>query len=110
MRVRPAGGTPAVPGKTAADRRGTLKTRGQHVVDHFSEYVGEAEVTAGVAIRQLLVIEPEAVQDRRLHVVDVNPALDRVETQIIGLSQRHAGLDPAAGHPDRIRLRVVIAT
>ena len=35
-------------------------------------HVGQAEVAAGVAVGQLLVVEAQQVQDRRVQVVDVD--------------------------------------
>ena len=46
--------------------------------------VGQAEVAAGVAEGQPLVVEAQQVQDRRLQVVDVDGVLDDVEAQVVG--------------------------
>ena len=37
--------------------------------------VGEPEIAAGVAVGELLVVEAEQVQDRRVQVVDVDLVL-----------------------------------
>ena len=52
--------------------------------------VGQAEVAAAVAVRQLLVVEAHQVQDRRVQVVDVDAVLDRVEAELVGRAVDHA--------------------
>ena len=47
-------------------------------------HVRQAEVAPGVAVRQLLVVEAQQVQDRRLQVVDVDLLLDRLEAELVG--------------------------
>ena len=44
----------------------------EHSADNFAGDVGEPEVAAAVAIRQLLVIKAHQVQDRRVQIVDVD--------------------------------------
>ena len=46
-----------------------------------SVHVGEAEVSAGVAIGELLVIEAQEVKHRGVQVVDVDFLLDGLEAQ-----------------------------
>ena len=53
-------------------------------VDDAAVHVGQAEVAAAVAVRQLLVVEAQQVQDRRVQVVDVDPVLDRLEAELVG--------------------------
>ena len=36
--------------------------------------VGQAEIAAAVTVRQALVVEPQQVQQRRVQVVNVDPA------------------------------------
>ena len=58
--------------------------------------VGQAEVAAGVAVGELLVVEAEQVQDRRVQVVDVDLVLDRLEAELVGRAVRR-------GRPSRRR-------
>ena len=46
--------------------------------------VGQAEVAAGVVEGELLVVEAEQVEDRRLEVVDVDGVLGDVEAEVVG--------------------------
>ena len=72
-------------------------------------HVGQAEVAAGVAVGQPLVIEAQQVQDRRVQVVDVDLVLDGVVAVVVGRAVAEAALDAAAGQPHREALRVVVA-
>ena len=49
-------------------------------------HIGQAEVAAGVAIRQALVIEPEELEYRGVRVMDMNFAFDRLKAGFIGLA------------------------
>ena len=71
--------------------------------------VGETEVTALHAVGEPLVVHPEQVEHRRVEVVDVHRAADRGEADLIGLAVRVPGLDPAACHPEREGLDMVVA-
>ena len=46
--------------------------------------IGQAEIAAGVAVGESLVVEAEQVQDRGVQVVDVDLVLDRVEAEFVG--------------------------
>ena len=48
--------------------------------------VGEAVVAALEAVRQLRVVEPEAVHERRLQVVDVDHVLRHLEPEVVALA------------------------
>ena len=58
-------------------------------------HVGEAEIAALETISQPFVIQAEAVQDRRVEVVDVNRILDDVVAVIVGRTVGDPRLDPA---------------
>ena len=46
--------------------------------------VGQAEVAAGEAVGERLVVEAEQVQDRGLEIVDVDRVLGDVEAEVVG--------------------------
>ena len=73
-------------------------------------HVGQAEVAALVLERQLLVVDPQQVEDRRVEVVDFDRVDRDVVTVGVGLTVRRARLDAAARQPDRIAARVMVAT
>ena len=72
-------------------------------------HVGQTKIAAGVAVGQLLVIEAQQVQDRRVQVVDVNAALDRVPAKLVGGSVDVARFDAAASEAHREAVVIVIA-
>ncbi len=55
------------------------------------------------------MIDSEAVQHCRLHVVHVNRILDDVVGIVVSAAQTHAGLHAAAGKPHREAARMMIA-
>ena len=79
------------------------------VVNDASMNVGQAEVAAGVAVGELLVVEAEQVQDRGVQVVDVDRVLDGLEAELVGRAVDVAALDAAAGQPHREAVVVVVA-
>src|SRR4051812_2462038 len=46
--------------------------------------IRQAEITARVAIRQLLVIQSHRREQRRVEIVRVHPALDRLDAKLVG--------------------------
>src|SRR5207237_269724 len=80
----------------------------KNVLDHLAVDVGQPEVAAGMAIRQLLVIEPEQMQDGGLHVVDVDRLVGDVEAEIVGRPVGQPRPHPAAGEPHRVRRRAYV--
>ena len=72
--------------------------------------VGEAVIPAGVAVGELLVVEAHEVEDRGIHVVDVDAVLDGREPELVGGAVAKTFLHPAAGHPGGVAIVVVVAT
>ena len=62
-----------------------VRSRSRHdLLDHLAVEVGQAVVAAGVAEGELLVVEAQQMQDRRVDVVDVHLVLDGLEAQFVG--------------------------
>ena len=61
--------------------------------------IGEAEISSGVAIGELLVIEPEQRQNRGVKVVDMNFICDRLKSVFVRRTMDIAALNTATGHP-----------
>ena len=76
---------------------------------HVALHIGQPQVAAAVAVGQLLVIEAEQVQDGRVQVVDVDPALDALAAVVVGGAVAKPRLHAAAGQPDREAAVVVVA-
>ena len=72
-------------------------------------HVGQAEVAAGVAIGELLVVEAQEVQDRRVQVVNVDAIFDGVPAEFVGRPVRPPRLHAAAGQPHREAERMMVA-
>jgi hypothetical protein len=73
------------------------------------EVLGQALVAAVVAEGQADVVQPEQVEDRGLHIMDVRAVLGGAQADRIGGAERLSALDPAAGQPHREAVRVVVA-
>ena len=71
--------------------------------------VGQAEVSAGVAVGELFVVEAEQVEHRGVEVVDRNWVLDGSEAKFVGCSVDGSAFDSAAGHPQGETPVIVVA-
>ncbi len=60
----------------------------QDIPHNLAVHIRQAEVAAGVVEGQLLVVEAQQVQDRRLEVVDVDGVLGDVEAEVVGRCRR----------------------
>ena len=72
-------------------------------------HIGEAEIPALEAEGEMLVVDPQEMQNRRLQIVYVYFVPSDVVTEVVGLAVDDAALDTTAGHPDREAAGVVIA-
>ena len=70
---------------------------------------GESHIQSLHLKRQSPVVDAKAVQDRRVQIVDMHGVFDDVVAEFVGFAVDDAGLDAAAGHPDREAARVVVA-
>ena len=59
--------------------------------------------------RQVMGVETQERKDRRLQIVDGDLVLGDEVTQIIGLAERRAAFDAAAGQPHREAVRMMVA-
>src|SRR5437899_6945581 len=78
--------------------------------DRDAVHVREPHVAAVEAVRQLLVIDPEQLKDRRVQIVIRNRLLLRLVAEVVARADRLSALDARACHPDRHRARIVIAS
>ena len=70
-------------------------------------HIGQAKIAARVVEGEPLVIEAEQVQDRRLHVVNVDGIFDDVEAEFVGraISDARFHTPPASDIPQARRSR-----
>src|SRR5262245_55792161 len=80
----------------------------QHGVDDVAAVHSRTLFATVVKVSQLLVIEPEAMQNRCMDVMHVDTILDRVETNLISRAVSNAAFDAAAGEPHRKTVRIVV--
>ena len=73
-------------------------------------HIGQAEVSAAVAIGQAFVIETQQVQDRGVQVVDVDGVLGGHVAELIGVAVGETTFHAAAGEPHREASAVMIST
>ena len=71
--------------------------------------VGQAVITAGVAVGQAFVVEAEEMQDRRVEVVDVDFILDRSKAEFVGRSVSGTALHAGPREPRREAEMIVVA-
>lgn len=62
-------------------------------------HAGETFFQAGAFKEQLLKVQAELVQNRRVEVMHADRALDDGVSEVIGRSVSRTALDAAAGHP-----------
>ena len=72
-------------------------------------HTDEALVEALKFVREPQRVEAELVQNRGMQIMDVHAILGDVETEVIAFADGNAGLDAAAGHPDRKGSGVMVA-
>src|SRR4051812_3697576 len=76
---------------------------------HAARHIRQPELPALEQIRELLVIDPHQMQNRRLQVVDMHSALGYVKSVVVGLAMRITAFDAAAGHPQREHPPMMVA-
>src|SRR4051812_29889815 len=60
------------------------------LLDDAAADVGQAEVAAGVAVGQFLVVQAEQIKNRSVEVVNVDLVLDGPEAEVVGRAVGHA--------------------
>ena len=62
-------------------------------------YIGQAEVSASVAVGEAFVVDTEEMEDGGVEIVDGDSVFDGPESEVIGGSVNGAAFDTATGHP-----------
>ena len=78
------------PGSVATGSNLRRRPLGQHLLHHFPSHVGQAKVPSLVSIGELFMVQPQAVQDGCVEVMDVNRVLDNLEAKIGHSCRLHA--------------------
>src|SRR5262249_27270988 len=103
-RCRPYG-----PGDTRRRPRISVGLGSHDLPDHLPLHERQPLVPPEVRIRQLVLVQPELVEDRRVQVAEVIRLLDGAEADGVGGADGLPPLDAAAGHPHREADVVVVA-
>src|SRR5438093_424625 len=82
---------------------------GQRLFHDISVDVGQPEVSPLKLVSQLRVINPEAVQNRRIEIENRNRITRNVVAEIVSLADGQPTFDAAACQPDRETPRMMIA-
>src|SRR5579884_4447478 len=73
---------------------------GEQLADHLLLLdAGEPLVQSLELVREPLVVDAQAVQDRCVEIVDVHGLVHHVVAEVVRLAVDHAALDAAAGQP-----------
>src|SRR5579871_2352157 len=81
----------------------------ENLIDDMTVNVGQPAINAVVSKRELLVVDPQQVQDRGVEVVAVGLTRGRFVRPFIALAVRSASLDPGPREPRDKGPAVVIA-
>src|SRR5438034_2922458 len=79
-------------------------------LDHVSLHISQAEVPAGVAEGEFLVVETEQPEDRRVKVMDVNFVFDGLKPEFIRRTVNIPASHAAARQPHAKAVMIMIAT
>ena len=81
----------------------------EYLRHHLAVDVGQPEVASLEAVRQLLVVDAERVQDGGLEVVDRDRVGHHVVAELVGLAEHEPALHAAAGDPHAEVPRMMVA-
>lgn len=73
-------------------------------------HIGQPNVSAAVAVCELLLIEAHEMENRCVEIVNVHFVFDGVPSEVIGGAVNVAALHATARHAQRIAVRVMLAT
>src|SRR5581483_4917575 len=82
----------------------------QELFRNSAANIGKPEVPARMAVGEPCMIEPQAMQNRCLEIMDVHFIFDNIEAEVVGFTDRLAALYSAAGHPHTKCQRMMIAS
>src|SRR5207245_4200136 len=80
-----------------------------YLLHYLPRYIRQAVITAFETVREFGVVDAQAAKHGRVEIVHVHRFFDNVVAEIIGLAERDAALDAAAGHPDAEAARMMVA-
>ena len=72
------------------------KGSNQYLLNDFAVNIGQAEVSAAIAIRETFMVEAKKMKSRGMQIMNVRAFLDRSEPEVVRGTVGHAALDAAA--------------
>ena len=91
--------------------RGVIRqTSRQNCVHYATMHIGQTKIASGMAKRQLLVIQPQEVQQRRVEIMHVDAIGGDGDTVVVRNAVNDAAFDAAAGQPGGEDLVVMLAS
>ena len=72
--------------------------------------ISKAEVTTGVTVGQVFVIESHEMQDRSVEIMHMNLVFHCRETEFVGRTVGHTTFDSATGEPNRKSVVIMVTT
>ena len=66
--------------------------------------------TTLVGVDQIPVVQTDQVQDRGMQIMDMQAVFDRMQSDLIGATDRLTASDSATGHPHRKAVGIVVAS
>src|SRR5688572_14933920 len=86
-----------------------MPTLRDEFADDAAMHVGQAEVAAGIAVGEPLVIEAQQVEHRGVQIMDVDAVFHGAEAELVCSSMYASAPNAAAGHPHGEAPVVVVA-
>src|SRR5438876_5309106 len=87
----------------------SIRVLRQNCLHHLTMHIRQPEIPPLEPIRQPRMVDPQAVQNRRVEIMHVHRVLHDVVAVIIRLAVADPRLDSAAGHPERKASPMMIA-
>ena len=72
-------------------------TLAENVADDMPADIGQAEITAGIAVGEFFVIKSQEMEHGGVQIVDVHRVFDRAKPKLVRRAVDLASLDSAAG-------------
>ena len=82
----------------------------QDLPQHLAVDIGQSEISPLISVGQFGMIDAQQVQYRRIEIEDADRVASDVIAEIVGLSDRQAGLDASTGEPGGETSRMMITS
>ena len=87
-----------------------LQTSDEDRLHNLTRDIRQSILSSLEPVGQTLMVDPQAVKQGCMKIMDVNRVLCHVVAKIIGLTETHSGLNPSTRKPHRKTPRMVVTT